>query len=84
MGTIEILAFPEPCPVCGLDSEEEYALTGDPRQHMAEYVLTIQDGRITGYRQATAADVRRLEQGTATHRPLASPDKPSSHPDRTD
>ena len=61
-GTAEILGFPEWCPVCGLEIDGEYALTGDPGQHMAEYVLTIQDGRITGYRQATAADVKRIEQ----------------------
>jgi hypothetical protein len=78
-GAIESLAFPEPCPICGLETQEEYALSGDPGQQVAEYVLTIQDGRITGYRQATAADVRRLESGTAGDRPLASPD---DHADR--
>jgi hypothetical protein len=60
-GTVEILGYPEPCPVCGLEIDGEYALTGDPGQHMAEYVLTIQDGRITAYRQATAEDVKRIE-----------------------
>jgi hypothetical protein len=61
LGAVEILGYPEWCPVCGLDVEGDYALTGDPDQHMAEYVLTVQDGRITGYRQATAADVERTE-----------------------
>jgi hypothetical protein len=48
-GTTEILGYPEWCPVCGLE------IDGD-------YVLTIQDGRITGYRPAQAADVQRLER----------------------
>jgi hypothetical protein len=61
-GTVEVLGFPECCPVCGLEADGEYALTGDPGQYMAEYVLTVKDGRITGCRQATAADVKRIEQ----------------------
>ncbi len=45
---IEVIAYPEPCPVCGLDIE-------------GEYVLTVENSVLTGYRIADAEDVARLE-----------------------
>lgn len=43
-----VLAFPEPCPVCGRDIE-------------GEYVLEIEGGRLAGHRLATARDVEELQ-----------------------
>ena len=47
--SIEILAYPEPCPVCGLDIDDEY-------------VLTIKINVLRGFRLADAADVTRLDR----------------------
>jgi hypothetical protein len=69
LGAAEILGYPGWCPVCGLDADGDYALTADPDQHMGEYVLIIQDGRITSHRQATAADVKRIERASAGGQP---------------
>lgn len=45
---IEIIAYPEACPVCGMD------IAG-------EYVLVVKENVLNGYRIADAADVARLE-----------------------
>jgi hypothetical protein len=47
-GHLEVLAYPEACPTCGLDTD-------------GEYVLSISDGRLTEARLANAADVAWLE-----------------------
>lgn len=45
---VRILGTPEDCRVCGLGVEDEY-------------ILTIRDGRITGYERAPARDIRELQ-----------------------